>query len=192
MPMGRLSPAGARFITALRDDDSRDFLADLRCGTTEERGCLHLQWKGVLVKTVLLAALVMLATPALAQDSPNDIAQDKGHNPAPRDLCSELGGLDTPACIVDPNRLQVELGMTDWTLDRTSDQRKDTIDVGDVLMRYGVTGTTELRLGWTAFGYARTRDWTSGDVDRTSGIGDVTLGVKQSLSHPPRARPASP
>jgi hypothetical protein len=126
----------------------------------------------------------MLAAPAFAQDSPNDVAQDRTQNPAPRDLCSELGGLNTPACIVDPGHLQVELGITDWTLDSSSDQRKDTIDAGDVLMRYGITGTTELRLGWTAFGYARTRDRASGDVDRTSGIGDVTLGMKQSISHP--------
>jgi hypothetical protein len=138
----------------------------------------------MIMKPALLSALAFLASPAFAQDSPHDIAQDRAQNPAPRDLCSELGGLDTPACIVDPDRLQVEVGMTDWRLDSSSEQRKDTIDAGDVLLRYGLGGTTEIRLGWTAFGYARTRNRASGEIDPTSGIGDVTLGIKQSISHP--------
>jgi hypothetical protein len=129
-------------------------------------------------------ALALVAAPAFAQDSPHDVAQDRAHNPAPRDLCSELGGLDTPACIVDPQHLQVEMGLSDWTLDNASDQRKDTFDIGDVLLRYGVGATTELRVGWTAFGYIHTRDRLSGGVTKSSGIGDVTLGIKQSLSHP--------
>lgn len=136
------------------------------------------------MKPVFLAALAMLAAPVSAQDSPKDMAQDKAQNPAPRDLCSELGGLDTPACIVDPAKLQVEVGMGDWTLDKSDGQRKDTIDTGEILLRYGVTGTTEVRLGWTAFGYARTRDLASGAIQRTTGVGDVTLGIKQSISHP--------
>lgn len=138
----------------------------------------------MIMKPVLIVALCILAVPASAQDEANDVAQDKAQNPAPRDLCSELGGLDTPACIVDPGKIQVELGITDWTLDRTDGQRKDMIDAGDALLRYGITGTTEVRLGWTAFDYARTRDRASGSIDRASGIGDVMLGVKQSISHP--------
>lgn len=136
------------------------------------------------MKPVLLAMLSLLAAPAFAQDSPGDIAQDRAKKPAPRDLCSELGGLDTAACIVDPGRIQVEVGMTDWTLDSDRDQRKDSIDAGEILLRYGVGGTTELRLGWTAFGYTRMRDKGSGLVDRAEGTGDVTLGIKQSISHP--------
>jgi hypothetical protein len=132
----------------------------------------------------LAVAFALIAGPAFAQDSPSDVAQDRAHNPAPRDLCSELGGLDTPACIVDPQHLQVETGLGDWTLDKTSDQRKDTVDVGDTLLRYGVGATTELRLGWTAFGTTRTRDRLTGAIERSTGIGDVTLGLKQSLSHP--------
>ncbi len=136
------------------------------------------------MKIALLAALAAITAPASAQDSPKDIAQDRAENPAPRDLCSELGGLDTPACVVDPGKVQAEVGLTDWTLDKGDGQRKDTIDTGEVLLRYGVTGTTEVRLAWTAFGYARTRDFISGAIDRIMGVGDVTLGVKQSISHP--------
>ncbi len=132
----------------------------------------------------LLAPLTLLATPATAQDSRSEVAQDRTHNPALRDLCSDRPGLNTPACTVDPGHLQVEVGLGDWTLDRQADQREDRIEAGDILLRYGVGGTTEIRLGWTAYGYSRTRDRATGEVDHADGIGDVTIGLKQNLRHP--------
>ncbi|GHC95153.1 transporter [Novosphingobium pokkalii] len=142
------------------------------------------------MQTPILAALALVAqlaaTPAAAQDigTPDEIAQDSTHRPTLRDLCSDRPGLDTPACTVDPGRLQMELGLGDWTLDRQPDQRTDTITAGDVLLRYGVTPTTELRLGWTTFGHVRTRDTQTGAIDTVQGVGDLTLGVKQNLRHP--------
>ncbi|PTR12827.1 MULTISPECIES: transporter [unclassified Novosphingobium] len=134
----------------------------------------------------IIAAVALAATPAAAQDigTPDEVAQDSTHHPTLRDLCSDRPGLNTPACTVDPGRLQVEVGLGDWTLDRQADQRSDTITSGDVLLRYGVTPTTELRLGWTAFGHVRTRDIPTGSIDTAQGVGDVTLGVKQNLRHP--------
>jgi len=138
------------------------------------------------MRAMIIAALALAATPAAAQDTgtPSEVAQDGTHHPALRDLCSDRPGLDTPACTVDPGRLQVEVGLGDWTLDNQADQRTDTITAGDVLVRYGVTATTEVRLGWTAFGHVRSRDTTSGMIDTAQGVGDVTLGVKQNLRHP--------
>jgi len=85
---------------------------------------------------------------------------------------------------VDPGHWQVEVGLGDWTLDRQEDEREDRIETGDILLRYGIGGTTEVRLGWTAYGYSRTRDRATGEVDRADGIGDVTIGIKQNLRHP--------
>jgi hypothetical protein len=118
---------------------------------------------------LLLAALI--ATPALAADPL-------------RDLCSERPGLDTPACTVDSGHLQLEVGIGDWTLDKQPDSRTDTIEAGQGLLRYGVGDSTELRLGWTAYGHVRMRDRATGDVERQSGVGDITVGMKQNLSHP--------
>ncbi|UAK26091.1 transporter [Sphingomonas nostoxanthinifaciens] len=115
------------------------------------------------------------AAPVWAQDA---------QQPKLRDLCSDRPGLDTPACTVDPGHLQVEVGLGDWTLDKQPDQRTDTIDAGQIALRYGVGATTEVRLGWTAYGNVRQRDRLTGEIDRTSGIGDVTLGLKQNLRHP--------
>ncbi|WP_420137568.1 transporter [Sphingomonas sp.] len=123
------------------------------------------------MKLLLAAAGLLLSAPASAQDQL-------------RDLCSERPGLNTPPCIVDQGHLQVEVGLGDWTLDKQPDSRTDTIVAGDILARYGITPTTEIRLGWTAFGHVRERDRETGMIDRTSGTGDVSVGLKQSLIRP--------
>jgi len=101
-----------------------------------------------------------------------------------RDFCADRPGLSTPACTVDPGHVQVEIGMGDWTLDRQPGSRTDTVLAGDVLARFGIGDSTELRMGWTAYGHVRTRDGRSGAVDRMSGTGDVTIGIKQNLMNP--------
>jgi len=121
------------------------------------------------MRRILLAGL-LIASPALAEDKL-------------RDLCAERPGLDTPACTVDPGHLQVEVGLGDWTLDKQAGSRTDTVLLGDMSARYGVGESTEIRLGWTAYGHVRNRDAT-GAIDRTSGTGDVTIGLKQNLSNP--------
>ena len=123
------------------------------------------------MKALLAVAAILVATPALADDQL-------------RELCSERPGLNTPPCIVDQGHLQVEVGLGDWTLDKQPDSRTDTIIAGDILARYGVGDTTELRLGWAAYGHVRTLDRATGSIDRSSGTGDVTVGLKQSLTHP--------
>jgi len=103
---------------------------------------------------------------------------------AERDFCPERPGLDTPACVVDAGRLQAELGLADWTLDRQPDSRTDEIDAGQLLLRYGIGPATEARLGWTAYGHVRVRHRATGATDHMSGTGDVTLGIKQGLLNP--------
>ena len=95
------------------------------------------------MKKILLLGL-LVSSPGLAEDKL-------------RDLCAERPGLDTPACTVDPGHLQVEVGLGDWTLDRQSGNRTDTILLGDISARYGVGESTEIRLGGTAEGRVRTR-----------------------------------
>ena len=120
---------------------------------------------------MFVLALSLAAGPALAEDKL-------------RDFCGDRPGIGTPACTVDAGHLQVELGLGDWTLDRQPGSRADTIAADDFSLRYGLGNTTELRLDWTAVNYARTRDRASGAIDRTRGVGDVTLGIKQNLLNP--------
>ena len=119
----------------------------------------------------LLIPGLLIAGPAFAEDTL-------------RDLCAERPGLDTPACTVDPGHVQVEFGLGDWTLDKQLSSRTDAIVAGDISARYGLGESTEVRFGWVAYGHHRTRDAATGAIDRVSGTGDVTFGLKQNLSNP--------
>ncbi len=102
-----------------------------------------------------------------------------------RDLCPDRPGRLTPACIVDAGHLQVETAAVDFTHDATGDDVTDTFAVGNTLLRYGVTQHLELLAAWTPYIHQRTRTFErDGGVDRTDGVGDVTLGLKQSLLNP--------
>ena len=111
-----------------------------------------------------------LAAPAAAEDL--------------RDFCGDRPGIGTPPCTVDKGHVLVEVGLADWTLVRQADSRIDTILGGDFDVRIGLTDSTEARVGWTPYGHVRTRDRLTGRVDRRSGIGDVTIGIKQNVMQP--------
>jgi hypothetical protein len=121
----------------------------------------------ILVPFALLA--LAAAAPAAAQ-------------PKLRDFCPDRPGLGTPPCTFDPGHGDVEVGLVDWTLDRRPGSRTDTFVLGDTLVRYGLTPTTELQLAWTSFGTQRQRD--ASGVSRSSGTGDVRIAVRQNLQHP--------
>lgn len=101
-----------------------------------------------------------------------------------RDLCPDRPGLGTPACTVDRGHIVFELGLGDWTRDRQGPVRTDTVQVGDALVRVGLTDSLEAQLGWTAYGHVRVRDRVAGTVGKTSGVGDVTLALRQNLRNP--------
>lgn len=103
---------------------------------------------------------------------------------AERDFCADRPGMDTPACTLEPGRVQIELGIGDWTLDRTTTTRTDTISLGDALLRVGLDDRTEAQIGWTAYGFSREKDRIGGSRDRVSGVGDVTLAIRRNLTNP--------
>jgi hypothetical protein len=120
--------------------------------------------------TITIASLALASTAAQAQDL--------------RDFCPDRPGLGTPACTMDPGHFDIELGVADWTLDKTPDSRTDTIEAGQLLVRIGLADSLEAQIGWTAFGHVRTRDRLTGSVDKASGVGDLTLALRQNLMNP--------
>ena len=102
----------------------------------------------------------------------------------PRDFCASRPGLNTPPCTVEPGRAVVELGLVDWTRDDQPDARTDNFELGNALVRIGLDTVTEAQIGWTAYGVMRTRDRTTGQIERARGTGDVQLGLRRSLSGP--------
>jgi Putative MetA-pathway of phenol degradation len=115
------------------------------------------------MKGFALAAAFFIALPGAAE---------------PRGLCAERPGLATPPCTVDAGHLQIETGIGDWTHDRSRAERSDAVTVGETELRYGVTDDFEARVGWTPYGWVRTRDRRTDETARDDGVGDLTLGVK--------------
>ena len=101
-----------------------------------------------------------------------------------RDYCPDRPGMDTPPCTVEPGRFSAETSLADWTRDSAPDARTDTVLIGDLALRYGIADHAEVRLGWTPYGYARSRDRASGVVNVMRGVGDVTIGIKRNLVDP--------
>jgi hypothetical protein len=101
-----------------------------------------------------------------------------------RDLCADRPGLGTPPCTVDKGHLVVEAGLADWTHEKDANTRTDTLTTGDILLRLGITDDMEVQAGWTAFGHVRDRDRETGMLSHSSGIGDLTLALRQNLRNP--------
>ena len=101
-----------------------------------------------------------------------------------REFCADRPGLDTPPCTMAPGKVQVELGLGDWTREQDAENRIDTVNFGDALLRIGLTDSLEAQLGWTAFGHVRTRDRVTGAVEKDSGIGDMRVALRQNLRNP--------
>ncbi|WP_174280520.1 transporter [Sphingomonas bacterium] len=114
----------------------------------------------------------LLATPALAQDKDG-----------PR-FCPNRPSIGESGCTTEPGHVQLEMSLGDWTKDDSADQREDTVLIGDLQARFGLTRTAELQVAWTAFGHDRARDKIAGGIDRVNGVGDVQIGIRQNLRHP--------
>jgi hypothetical protein len=131
---------------------------------------------------VALLALAV-ASPGLAQEGGQQGSQQAAQGGDPR-FCPTRPSLGASACTTEPGKVQLEVSALDWQRDDTGDSREDRILAGDLLARFGVGATTEVQVGWTAFGHVRTRDKATGAVDAADGVGDVTLAVRQNLRHP--------
>lgn len=100
-----------------------------------------------------------------------------------RELCPTRPGLGTAPCVVDEGKIVAELGVADWTIDKNADSRTDTVILGNLLVRYGISDRTEIQLVWSAYGHSRERDRASGAVSTNAGTGDLTLAFKHSMQN---------
>lgn len=124
-----------------------------------------------VVRPGIVAAVLLAAAPALAQDKPDE----------PR-FCPTRPSLGGSSCTTEPGQVQLEASTFDWQRDDRGDSREDRIVSADLLARLGVGPDTEVQLGWTAYGHDRTRDKASGRVDTVDGTGDVTLALREHLA----------
>jgi hypothetical protein len=99
-----------------------------------------------------------------------------------RDFCPDRPGLGTPACTIDKGHAAIELGLGDWTLTRQGGDREDDFATGDLLVRYGLTSSLEMQVGWTAYTHVRARSGKF--VAHQGGVGDVFVALRQNLHDP--------
>ena len=111
-----------------------------------------------------------VAAPALAQDGPR--------------FCPNRPSLGESGCTTEPGHVQLEVSAVDWTKDADTDGREDTVLVGDLQARFGLTRSAELQVAWTPYGHDRTRDQAPGAIDRAAGVGDVQIGLRRNLKNP--------
>jgi len=124
-----------------------------------------------VIRRFVTIAAVAAAAPAAAQDA------------GPR-FCPNQPSLESSACTTEPGRLQLEVTGPDWTLDRDADERDDLLTLGGFQARLGVGPSTEVQLSWVPWGRDRTLDRRTGLLDRSAGVGDVRLAVRQNLHNP--------
>ncbi len=118
---------------------------------------------------MLLCLLALnLAAPAHAQPAGEEESE----------ICADRPGIASSTCIVEPNRVQLELAI-DWSFQEDGDARTDTVLAGDTLVRIGVDERTEVQFGWTAFG--RVRERVGDDVASDDSVGDAFIGVRHRL-----------
>ena len=99
------------------------------------------------MKRLFLAGLALSASAAHAADL--------------RDYCPDRPGQGTPACIMDKGHASLEVGMLEWSRSDADGVREDDLVAGDMLLRLGVSQTTEVQLGFTSYGRIRVRDATA-------------------------------
>jgi hypothetical protein len=99
-----------------------------------------------------------------------------------REFCPDRPGLGTPACTIGSGRFALELGLLDWAHDGAGTDETDEIAAGNLLLRYGLTDSLEVQLGWTAYTHIRAR--SGGLTDSVDGTGDLLVAVRQNLLNP--------
>ena len=119
---------------------------------------------------------ILLAVPLALTVSPASAQAD--------DFCADRPGLGTPPCTMPRGQTMVELGLAEWDHSADIATIEDDLTYGDVQVRVGIDARTELQVGLNGYGTARVLDRASAAVARRHGLGDLSLGLRRSLSGP--------
>lgn len=121
--------------------------------------------------------VIVLLTAAPAAAAAESTASD-----GLRPLCADRPGKATPPCILDAGHTQLEVGLLDFATTRDPAGRDDTYSLGGFELRRGLTRRVEAELAWTPLIVERDRR-PGGDAHST-GVGDLTLGMRAALTDP--------
>lgn len=127
--------------------------------------------------TLSLVLAVASAWTALAQRPPE----------AEQEFSADRPGFATPTNVLQRGTAQVEGGVS-FAVDRDGNVRQKTLTCGNTLIRIGVGGGAELRIGEDGFLLARTNGIVSQET--TVGWSDLSLGAKIAVVNQGRLLPA--
>ena len=117
--------------------------------------------------SIFIAAALLLAggRAAAAEDAP---------------ICADRPGKATAACTVSNGRWQLEAGLADWSIQKSSGDRNSALALAETTIKYGLTSSSDIELDVTPF--ERETTTFAGITARASGIGDVNAVYKQRLT----------
>lgn len=78
----------------------------------------------------------------------------------------------------------MEISPLRWIHDRRSDTIIDDVIIGATTLRYGATQTLEIDIGWAPLNISRRSDPSTGKNTSVRGVGDLSFGLRKSLSNP--------
>lgn len=123
---------------------------------------------------VRAACISGLVAALLAAD--NALADDDSR------FCPTRPSIGGSSCTTEPGRVHVETSFLDWQRDDRAQEREDQILAADLLVRVGVASKTEVQVGWTGYGRARTRDKAGGTMETVRSSGDLRFALRQHLA----------
>ena len=78
----------------------------------------------------------------------------------------------------------IEIGLIAWDKLADPSSSEDDLTYGNLLVRAGLDSKTELQIGFNGYGTAHSRDRISGTNSHQQGPGDLSVGLRRSLSGP--------
>ena len=133
------------------------------------------------MNVVIAAAAALFASTAVAQaqSAPETAPAETG---ASAPICTDRPTKANGACTVPEGTFQVESDLVNWARTSTGDVRTDVVLYTNPYLKYGLGPQTDVEVNIAPYVTARTR---VGDThDTVSGVGDLTVRLKQRLTAP--------
>jgi hypothetical protein len=114
----------------------------------------------------ICAALLLFASSAAAAEE--------------QPICATRPGKSTAPCTVPAGRLQLEIGLADWSLQKGGGERDTSTSIGETIFRYGLTDHSDVELDVTPWQRSSSRIGAS--HENATGFGDLVASYKQELT----------
>jgi len=95
-------------------------------------------------------------------------------------ICADRPGKGTGTCTVPAGHWQIEIGLVDWTHDRSDGITSDAFVIGSTLIKYGISDRADVELDITPYQTVRARGF--GEHFHDSSFGDILARVKYRLT----------